>query len=46
LGDGTAIGELMHDGRGILLDLTGNMSLKTIAGEYGDQIKYVSFVGD
>ena len=32
----------MHDGQGILLDFDMNASLKTLAGEYGDQIKYVS----
>ena len=40
--DGTMIGELMHDGRGILLDFDGNVSLKTLAGEYGDRMKYIS----
>ena len=40
--DGTRIGELMHDGRGILLDFDVNASLETLASEYGDQIKYVS----
>ena len=40
--DGATIGELMHDGQGILLDFDGNASLKTLAGEYGDRIKYVS----
>ncbi|HEY4326632.1 MAG TPA: FAD-dependent monooxygenase [Mucilaginibacter sp.] len=40
--DGATIGELMHDGHGILLDFDKNASLKTLAGEYGDQIKYVS----
>lgn len=40
--DGTTIGELMHDGKGILLDFNGNGSLKALAGEYGDQIRYVS----
>ncbi len=40
--DGTRIGELMHDGQGILLDFDMNASLKTLAGEYGDQMKYVS----
>ncbi len=40
--DGARIGELMHDGRGILLDFYGNASLRTLAGEYGDQVKYVS----
>jgi hypothetical protein len=38
----TTIGELMHDGQGILLDFAGNSSLKTLANEYGDQMKYVS----
>ena len=40
--DGVRIGELMHDGRGILLDPGMNASLKTLACEYGDRIKYVS----
>ncbi len=40
--DGTRIGDLMHDGQGILLDFDMNALLKTLAGEYGDQIKYVS----
>jgi hypothetical protein len=40
--DGTTIGGLMHDGQGILLDFDMNASLKTLAGEYSDQIKYVS----
>ena len=40
--DGTTIGELMHDGRGILLDFEDNASLKTFASEYGDRIQYVS----
>jgi 2-polyprenyl-6-methoxyphenol hydroxylase-like FAD-dependent oxidoreductase len=42
LEEGTTIGELMHDGRGILLDFNMNASLKTLADEYGGQIKYVS----
>ena len=42
LEDGTKIGELMHDGKSILLDFDGKASLKTLANEYGDQIKYVS----
>jgi 2-polyprenyl-6-methoxyphenol hydroxylase-like FAD-dependent oxidoreductase len=42
LKDGTKIGELMHDGRGILLDFDMNTSLKTLAGEYGDRIRYIS----
>jgi hypothetical protein len=42
LEDGTMIGEAMHDGRGILLDFSGSASLKNVAGEYREQIKYVS----
>ena len=40
--DGARIGELMHDGQGMLLDFDGNASLKTLASEYRDRIKYVS----
>ncbi|MDN5286326.1 MAG: FAD-dependent oxidoreductase [Mucilaginibacter sp.] len=40
--DGSTIGDLMHDGQGILLDFDSNASLKTLASEYGDQMKYVS----
>lgn len=40
--DGTRIGGLMHDGRGILLDFDGNAALAALAGEYDSQIKYVS----
>jgi len=40
--DGTKVGGLMHDGHGVLLDFDKNASLKTLAGEYLDQIKYVS----
>ena len=42
LEDGTTIGGLMHDGQGVLLDFDRNASLKTLAGEYGGQMKYVS----
>ncbi len=42
LEDGTRIGELMRHGQGILLDFDRKMPLKTLAAEYGDQIKYVS----
>ncbi|HEY4287429.1 MAG TPA: FAD-dependent monooxygenase [Puia sp.] len=42
LEDGTRIGELMHDGKGMLLDFDVNDSLKILAGKYGDRIKYVS----
>jgi 2-polyprenyl-6-methoxyphenol hydroxylase-like FAD-dependent oxidoreductase len=40
--DGARIGELMHDGQGMLLDFELNASLKTLASEYGNQLKYVS----
>jgi 2-polyprenyl-6-methoxyphenol hydroxylase-like FAD-dependent oxidoreductase len=40
--DGVRIGELMHDGQGMLLDFDSNASLKTLASEYGDRMKYVS----
>ena len=38
--DGTTIGDLMHDGQGILLDF--DKSLKNLSSEYGNQIKYIS----
>ncbi|MDH6253851.1 2-polyprenyl-6-methoxyphenol hydroxylase-like FAD-dependent oxidoreductase [Chryseobacterium sp. H1D6B] len=40
--DDTKIGDLMHDGKGILLDFDRNPLLKTLADEYGGKIKYVS----
>ena len=40
--DGARIGELMHDGQGMLLDFEGIASLKTLASAYADQMKYVS----
>ena len=40
--DGATIGELMHDGQGILVDFDSNESLGTLASKYGDRIKYVS----
>jgi 2-polyprenyl-6-methoxyphenol hydroxylase-like FAD-dependent oxidoreductase len=42
LEDGVRIGELMRDGQGMLLDFDMNASLKTLASEYGDRLKYVS----
>jgi 2-polyprenyl-6-methoxyphenol hydroxylase-like FAD-dependent oxidoreductase len=42
LEDGSTIGDLMHDGRGILLDFDANVSLRTMVGELGDHVKYVS----
>ncbi|MDO7883991.1 FAD-dependent monooxygenase [Hymenobacter cheonanensis] len=40
--DGTTIGDLLHDGHGILLDFAGDASLKMWASTYGDQLKYVT----
>ncbi|MEO7211500.1 FAD-dependent monooxygenase [Mucilaginibacter sp.] len=40
--DGTNIGELMHDGKGILLDFNENTSQKALGDKYNDQIKYIS----
>lgn len=40
--DGVSIGELMHDGQGILLDFDMNASLETLASEYSDRIRYIS----
>jgi 2-polyprenyl-6-methoxyphenol hydroxylase-like FAD-dependent oxidoreductase len=40
--DGTTIGELLRDGRGMLLDFHRHASLETVASEYGDRIKFVS----
>ena len=40
--DGTTIGALMHDGRGILLDFDGHVSLETLASEEDERIKYVT----
>jgi len=40
--DGKKIGELMHDGQGILLDFDENASLKNWVTEYADRIKYIS----
>ncbi|HEX8024238.1 FAD-dependent monooxygenase, partial [Mucilaginibacter sp.] len=42
LEDGSTIGDLMHDGRGILLDFDTNASLQTLAAELGNQVKYIS----
>lgn len=42
LEDGKKIGELMHDGKGILLDFSMNASLKNVVNEYSGRVKYVS----
>jgi 2-polyprenyl-6-methoxyphenol hydroxylase-like FAD-dependent oxidoreductase len=40
--DGTRIGELMHNGPGVLIDFEKDPSLKILASEYDGQIKYIS----
>jgi 2-polyprenyl-6-methoxyphenol hydroxylase-like FAD-dependent oxidoreductase len=40
--DGSRIGDFIQDGRGLLLDFEGDASLKTLANEYDDRIRYVS----
>ncbi|MBS1970619.1 MAG: FAD-dependent monooxygenase [Bdellovibrionales bacterium] len=39
--DGSTLGELMRDGRGILLDFSTNGALEGMTNEYGEQMKYV-----
>lgn len=39
--DGTTMGELLRDGRGVLLDFDGDASLQALASGYGDQLQYV-----
>lgn len=40
--DDVRIGELMHDGKGVLLDPDKNASLETLASEYGDSVRYIT----
>ncbi|MGE7136819.1 FAD-dependent monooxygenase [Luteibacter sp. NPDC031894] len=40
--DGRTLGELMHDGRGVLLDVEGNASLDEFASGYGGRIAYMA----
>jgi 2-polyprenyl-6-methoxyphenol hydroxylase-like FAD-dependent oxidoreductase len=42
LEDGTRIDDLMHDGKAILLDFSMRNSLATVAGEYGECLRYVA----
>jgi 2-polyprenyl-6-methoxyphenol hydroxylase-like FAD-dependent oxidoreductase len=42
LGDGTTIGDLMHNGQGILLNFGTDVSLKALASKYGNRMRYVS----
>ena len=39
---GATIGELMHEGQGILLDFGRNASLETLASAYNGRMKYIS----
>ncbi|MCA8830919.1 FAD-dependent oxidoreductase [Hymenobacter pini] len=40
--DGTTSNELLHDGRGMLLDFGNHNFLPALASEYGSQLKYVA----
>lgn len=40
--DGGFVGELMRDGKGLLIDFSGDASLKKLANELGDQIIYIA----
>lgn len=40
--DGTRLGALLRDGRGLLLDFGGRASLQTLEGLWGDRVRYVA----
>jgi 2-polyprenyl-6-methoxyphenol hydroxylase-like FAD-dependent oxidoreductase len=42
LEDGTRIDDLMQDGKAILLDFSPHSSFATVAGEYGECLRYVA----
>jgi 2-polyprenyl-6-methoxyphenol hydroxylase-like FAD-dependent oxidoreductase len=42
LGDGTKVGTLLRDGRGLLLDFGRQASLEALDGLWGDQVRYVA----
>ncbi|WP_143305629.1 FAD-dependent monooxygenase [Chitinophaga vietnamensis] len=42
LEDAIRIGELMHDGKGILLDFHHHPALQALAAAYGQQLKYIA----
>jgi 2-polyprenyl-6-methoxyphenol hydroxylase-like FAD-dependent oxidoreductase len=42
LEDGTSIGELMRESQALLLDFGTNASLRMLADEYGERMRYVS----
>jgi 2-polyprenyl-6-methoxyphenol hydroxylase-like FAD-dependent oxidoreductase len=42
LEDGTTIGELLRDAKGVMLDFASNPALRTFASEYAARLNYVS----
>jgi hypothetical protein len=42
LDDETRVGDLLHDGRGLLLDFTANESLETLCSKRQDRLRYVA----
>lgn len=42
LEDGTRLGDLLHDGRGLLLDFTGTEALQRVCNGREDRLRYVS----
>jgi 2-polyprenyl-6-methoxyphenol hydroxylase-like FAD-dependent oxidoreductase len=42
LEDGATVGELLRDGRGILLDFEHSVALEEVVREFGSQLKYVA----
>jgi len=42
LDDGTRLGALLRDGRGLLLDFGGRASLRSLDGLWGDRVRYVA----
>ena len=42
LADGSTVGELLREGRGLLLDFEGNDSLQVWASMFGDQLRYAA----
>lgn len=40
--NGQTVGDLMHDGRGLLLDFDNSPSLKAVASQYDNQLQYIS----
>jgi 2-polyprenyl-6-methoxyphenol hydroxylase-like FAD-dependent oxidoreductase len=42
LADGTRLGALLRDGKGLLLDFGSQTSLQALAGRWGDRVKYIA----